>query len=241
MNWKPMKSTMLVVAALSCLLTATLQADEPAANKISAEGRAFFEKEVRPLLVKRCFECHGRSEAKGGLSLASVDGWKQGGESGPAIVAGKPDESLLIEAINYGSWEMPPAERGGKLPEKEIAILTKWVEMGAPDPRIGGEVLGGMTLDEAESWWAFQPLPEVSPAESPIEVVKRIDALLNREIENRGLELAPAADRRTLLRRLTYDLTGLPPTHDEVEAFVADESPDALAKVIDFLKHSGPK
>ncbi|MCA9171678.1 MAG: DUF1549 domain-containing protein, partial [Planctomycetales bacterium] len=258
MNWKPMKSTMLVVAALSCLLTATLQADEPAANKISAEGRAFFEKEVRPLLVKRCFECHGGSEAKGGLSLASVDGWKQGGDSGPAVVPGKPDESLLIEAINYGSWEMPPAERGGKLPEKEIAILTKWVEMGAPDPRTGGEVLGGMTLDEAKNWWAFKALPEVPPVSTTDfqsvensnlsatdwksvvrqEDVQRIDELLLKEIESRGLEIAPSADRRTLLRRLTYDLTGLPPTHEQIEAFVADDSPSALEKEIDRLLDS---
>ncbi|MEZ5948364.1 MAG: DUF1549 domain-containing protein [Planctomycetaceae bacterium] len=231
---------MLVILTFSCMITATAksQAEESAANTMSAEARAFFEKEVRPLLIKRCFECHGGSKTEGGLSLASAEGWKLGGDSGPAIVPGKPDESLLIEAINYGSLEMPPAERGGKLAAREIAILTKWVEMGAPDPRTGSEVLGGMTLDEAKSWWAFQPLPEVSPAESPIEDIERIDALLNREIENRGLELAPAADRRTLLRRLTYDLTGLPPTHDEVEAFVADESPDALAKVIDRLLDS---
>lgn len=240
MNRTPKTSSMLVILTFSCMITATAksQAEESAANTMSAEARAFFEKEVRPLLIKRCFECHGGSKTEGGLSLASAEGWKLGGDSGPAIVPGKPDESLLIEAINYGSLEMPPAERGGKLAAREIAILTKWVEMGAPDPRTGSEVLGGMTLDEAKSWWAFQPLPEVSPAESPIEDIERIDALLNREIENRGLELAPAADRRTLLRRLTYDLTGLPPTHDEVEAFVADESPDALAKVIDRLLDS---
>lgn len=228
----------LGVFILLLLSAVAVKAEEPASNKISAEARAFFEKEVRPLLVKRCFECHGGSEAKGGLSLASVDGWKQGGDSGPAIVPGKPDESHLIEAINYESWEMPPAERGGKLPAREIAILTKWVKLGAPDPRTGSEVLGGMTLDEAQSWWAFQPLPEVSPAKSQIEDVARIDALLNREIESRGLEMAPAADRRTLLRRLTYDLTGLPPTHEEVEAFVADDSPDAMDKVIERLLDS---
>ncbi len=145
--------------------------------------------------------------------------------------------AYLIEAINYESWEMPPAERGGKLPDDEIAILTKWVEMGAPDPRTGSEVLGGMTLDEAESWWAFQPLPESPPAPAT-EDVKRINDLLLREIEGRHLNLAARADRRTLLRRLTYDLTGLPPTHDEVEAFVADESPDALSKAIDRVLDS---
>jgi len=238
MNLKPKQSSFFVVVALLCLFTSLAKADNTVAEDLSAEDLAFFEKEVRPLLVKRCFECHGGSEAEGGLSLASAEGWKHGGDSGPAIVPGKPDESYLIEAINYESWEMPPAERGGKLPEKEIAILTKWVEMGAPDPRTGSEVLGGMTLDEAKNWWAFQPLPELSPAESPNEDIERIDALLNREIENRGLEIAPAADRRTLLRRLTYDLTGLPPTHQQVEAFVADQAPDALSKVIERLLDS---
>ncbi len=126
-----MKWTTLLIVVLSWTPTATLYADESAANSISAEGRDFFEKEVRPLLVKRCFECHGGSEAEGGLSLASAEGWKHGGDSGPAIVPGKPDESFLVQAINYESWEMPPVERGGKLPDKEIAILTKWVEMGA--------------------------------------------------------------------------------------------------------------
>jgi hypothetical protein len=223
---------------LSSFIALTIsQADEPTADTISSEKREFFEKEVRPLLVKRCFECHGGSEAKGGLSLASAGGWKQGGDSGPAIVPGKPEESFLIEAINYESWEMPPADRGGQLPDDEIAILTKWVEMGAPDPRTGREVLGGMTLDEAQDWWAFQPLPNLPPADSAADV-QHIDELLQREIESHGLEFASAADRRTLLRRLTYDLTGLPPTHDEVDAFVADPSPDALSKAIDRLLDS---
>jgi len=237
MNRTPMKLDILVIAALLCMSTATLQAEDPAASTLSAEDRAFFEKEVRPLLVKRCFECHGGSAAEGGLTLASAEGWQHGGDSGPAIVPGKPNESYLIEAINYESWEMPPAERGGKLPEKEIAILTKWVEMGAPDPRTGSEVLGGMTKDEAESWWAFQPLPDVPQAKRS-EDVQRVDDLLNREIESRGLELAPAAERRTLLRRLTYDLTGLPPTHEEVETFVTDESTNAISKVIERLLES---
>ena len=116
MNRKPIKLTMLVVAALSCLFTSSAKADETVVEKVSTEDRAFFEKEVRPLLVKRCFECHGGSEAEGGLSLASAEGWKHGGDSGPAIVPGKPDESYLIEAINYESWEMPPAERVASFP-----------------------------------------------------------------------------------------------------------------------------
>nr|MCU0719615.1 hypothetical protein [Pirellula sp.] len=114
---------------------------------ISPADREFFEKEVRPILVKRCFECHGGSAAEGGLSLASKSGWEQGGESGPAIIPGAPHSSLLIDAINHQSLIMPPKERSEKLPSNEIAVLTKWVELGAPDPRTGDQVIGGMTRE----------------------------------------------------------------------------------------------
>ncbi len=247
-----------VLALCHGLMTAVLMADEPTEVTISAEHREFFEKDVRPLLVKRCFECHGGSESDGGLSLASANGWQRGGDSGPAVVPREAENSLLIKAINYASLEMPPADRGGKLPDNEIAILTKWVAMGAPDPRVGDEILGGMTLEEAKTWWSFQPLPELPAASTTDfqsvesnnlsatqwksvvqpEDVRRIDDLLLREIESRNLELVTAADRRTLLRRLTYDLTGLPPTHEAVESFVADESSDAVAKVIERLLDS---
>ena len=227
------------LVAFLWLLTAssTSKSDEPVTDRIPAEDREFFEKKVRPLLIKRCFECHGGSEAAGGLSLASANGWKHGGDSGPAIAPGKPDESLLIEAINYESLEMPPLEAGGKLPDDEIVILTKWIAMGAPDPRVGSEVLGGMTLEEAREWWAFQPLPSLPPAD-PAADIRRVDELVEREIESQGLEVAPAADRRTFLRRLTYGLTGLPPSRVDVEAFVADESPQALPTAIERLLNS---
>ncbi|MBS0266891.1 MAG: DUF1549 domain-containing protein, partial [Planctomycetes bacterium] len=216
---------------------ASLHAAEPAAEPITPAGRDFFEKQVRPLLVKRCFECHGGTKAGGGLSLASGPGWQKGGDSGPAIVPGKPDESLLIKAINYDSFEMPPKDKGGKLPAEEIAILTKWVAMGAPDPRDGSEVLGGMTRAEAQRWWAFQPLPNTPVADIAADA-QHIDELIQREIAGHGLTTAPPADRRTLLRRLTYDLTGLPCTLAEVEAFVADQSPAALSQAIDRLLES---
>ena len=148
--------------------------DEPAASPMSADDRDFFEKQVRPLLVTRCLVCHGGTKAGGGLSLQSAQGWRKGGENGPAIVPGKPDDSLLIEAITYSSLEMPPADQGGKLPAEEIAILTKWVAMGAPDPRDGNDILGGMSREEAQQWWAFQPLP-ATPAEDVSKDVKRID------------------------------------------------------------------
>ncbi|MCU0871305.1 MAG: PSD1 and planctomycete cytochrome C domain-containing protein [Pirellulaceae bacterium] len=214
-----------------------VSADEAVAANISAEDRDFFERQVRPLLVKRCFECHGGTKAGGGLSLQTALGWRKGGETGPAIAPGKPDESLLIDAINYRSLEMPPADKGGQLSAEEIAVLTKWVARGAPDPRDGSDVLGGMTREEAQKWWAFQPLPKLDPAE-PVAEVKHIDALVDRELARRGLKPAPAADKRTLIRRLTYDLTGLPPTPEEVQAFLADEAPEALSQVIERLHHS---
>jgi hypothetical protein len=228
------------VIAVCCLFAAGAQlgAQESRADDIPAAHRDFFEKEVRPLLVKRCFECHDGKTTKGGFSLASAHGWQTGGDSGPAILPGKPDDSLLIRSIRYTDEDylMPPKKKG-KLPDEEIAILTKWVAMGAPDPRSGTEVLGGMTLEEAKTWLAFQPLPELAPANpaEPAADAAHIDELLQAEIEHNGLKTAPAADRRTLLRRLSYSLTGLPPSAAEVEAFLADASPDAFANQIERL------
>ena len=206
-------------------------AGEADAPVLTAEQREFFERQVRPLLVKRCFECHGGTKAAGGLSLATRAGWKKGGAGGPALVPGEPDQSLLIEAINHRGLEMPPVDRGGKLPAEEIALLTKWVAQGAPDPRDGSEALGGMTREEARAWWAFQPLASDSP---PAE----IDRLIEREWPARQLTPAPQADRRTLLRRAYYTLVGLPPTPAEMASFLADNSPDAFAKVVDRLLES---
>lgn len=223
------------VASLVLMLTSgsdVVGAEAPGAAKLSAEEREFFEKQVRPLLVKRCFECHGGTKAGGGLSLQTAKGWRKGGESGPAIVPGKPDESPLVAAINYKSLEMPPADKGGKLSADEIAILTKWVALGAPDPRDGSETLGGMTREEAQKWWAFQPLPTVPPADLEADA-RWIDELLQRELEQHRLVAAPRADPRTLIRRLSYDLTGLPPTAEQVDAFVADSSAAAWARAID--------
>jgi hypothetical protein len=228
------RSAVLVLLACSLLgLTANnfVAADETAANSISTEDRDFFEKHVRPLLVKRCFECHGGAKTGGGLSLQTAAGWRKGGESGPAILPGRPEESLLIKAINYGELEMPPSDKGGKLPADEIAILAKWVEMGAPDPRTADPNLGGMTVQEAKSWWAFQPLPSAGVAASPAA----IDGFIQRELEANSIQPSEAAEKRTLIRRATYDLTGVPPTPAEVDAFVADPSPDAFANIVERL------
>ncbi len=201
---------------------------------VDAQSLDFFEKQVRPLLVKRCFACHSGTKAGGGLSLETAAAWQQGGESGPAIVPGQPDESLLVKAINYDSLEMPPSDQGGKLPQDEIAVLTKWIAMGAPDPRGEQNTLGGMRRDQAHSWWSFQPLPHVHPDPVPTQ----IDAFLQARLEQHSLTTTTAADKRTLIRRATYDLTGLPPTPEEVDAFLADDAVDAFDKVIDRLLES---
>lgn len=199
-----------------------------------AADDAFFEAQIRPLLIEHCYRCHSGKKTNGGLALDTRSGWQKGGESGPAIIPGKPDESLLIQAINYESLEMPPQDAGGKLSDVKIAALTKWVRLGAADPREEVEHLGGMSLQEAKSWWAFQTLPPAEEHPDPADV----DRFISAELASRSLTANARADRRTLIRRATYDLTGLPPTPDEVERFFADESDTAFATAIERLLKS---
>jgi len=215
-----MMFVLAAAGALSGLLIDCAKADDD-----------FFEKQVRPLLVKRCYECHSSEKTRGGLSLESRSGWQRGGESGPAIVPGQPDESLLMRAVRYQDLEMPPRDKGGPLPDQEIAVLARWIAMGAPDPRIAESKIGGMSVEESRKWWSFQPLP---PADGNASSV-RIDEFLQQAQRERSLNPAPPTDRRTLIRRATYDLTGLPPTPAEVDAFLADTSEDAFSKVVERL------
>jgi hypothetical protein len=227
------------VSVLSKLLLAGAVAfmSQPVVMGADRAGEEFFEQRVRPLLAKRCLGCHGGTKAGGGLSLETADGWRTGGESGAAIVPGDVDGSLLIQAIEYRGLEMPPAEAGGRLPESEVAILREWVGRGAPDPRTAAGRIGGLTLEQALGWWSFQPLPAVTVADVPAAAAE-VDRLLSIARERAGIPESAAADRRTLLRRLTYDLTGLPPTHAELTAFEADASPGAYAAVIERLLSS---
>jgi hypothetical protein len=182
-----------------------------------AEDHAFFESKVRPVLLEYCYECHSGENTKGGLALDTKQGWEKGGDTGPAIVPGKPDESLLIKAVRYHDDDlaMPPKKKGGKLPEAVIADLVEWVKMGAPDPRVAAAKIAGMKADEAKAWWAFQPLPKVDASKS-------IDDFIDAKLANAKLTPATPADPRTLIRRLSYDLTGLPPSAEDVEAFVRE-------------------
>jgi hypothetical protein len=231
----------LPIFLLVGLLVSPVRGEAPAPTDPAA--LEFFEKQVRPLLASRCQTCHGASKSKGDLRLDSRASILKGGNNGPAVVPGKPDESLLIDAINYGElYQMPPKS---KLPAQEIATLTRWVALGAPWP--GPEdVKGGpgpsatpsaFNLRERARHWSFQPVrdaaaPNVKRAEWPRNP---IDRFLLAAMESQGLAPAPEADKRTLIRRLTFDLTGLPPTPEEVAAFLADDAPGAYEALVERL------
>ncbi len=204
----------------------------------------FFEKSIRPLLVGKCQGCHGASKQKGGLRLDSRAAILAGGNSGPAVVPGDPKASPLIEAINYGELaQMPPKS---KLPGPEITALTRWVQTGAhwgPDASPVGTTRAasadfGPTLRERSRFWSFQPLHRVVPPETadPRGWVRNpIDRFILNGLNRPGLAPAPEAPRRTLIRRLSFDLIGLPPTFAEVDAFLADNRPDAYERLVDRL------
>lgn len=223
-------------------LLALLLSAVPTSVFADEAGDEFFEKAVRPLLVERCLKCHGDEKPKGGLKLSSRTALLTGGDTGPAVVAGKPQESLLIQAIQYQDEpKMPPK---GKLPAEEIATLTKWVAMGLPWPEAkvetataGAKTLAFTITDEQRRFWSFQPVKAVPPPAVKDVAWPRndLDRFILAALQAKGIPPAPRADKRTLIRRATFDLTGLPPAPEDVEAFVKDESPDAYAKLIDHL------
>ncbi len=235
-----MCSRLRTAAILLGCLASCLGSVATAAEKVSPEHLKFFETNVRPLLVRKCLSCHGEDHQKGSLRLDSLEAILKGGDSGPAIVPGKPDESLLVEAIRYESFEMPPS---GKLSDKEIDTLVRWVELGAPWP--GGETArirrtdADKITEEDRQWWSYQPLrkPQV-PAAGSGWARNPIDRFIAARLESEGLKPAPEADRATLIRRLYFDLIGLPPSPEEVQAFVNDESPDAYEKLVNKLLDS---
>jgi mono/diheme cytochrome c family protein len=210
---------------------------------VAEDDADFFEKKVRPIFSERCESCHSTAKGKssGGLALDTLDGWQKGGDSGSPVVPGKPDQSLLIQAVQYaeGGPQMPPKANGGKLSDTEIASLVEWVRRGAPDTRTAKRI-GGMTPDEARLWWSFQPVRAVvSPVVKAVDWPQNdLDRFVLAKLEERKLPPAPPSDRRMLLRRATFDLTGLPPTPDEVQAYLSDPSPDAFSKVIERLLNS---
>ena len=192
----------------------------------------FFEAKIRPVLATHCFECHGHKD-KGGLKLDSREAILQGGESGPAIVPGKPQKSLLMTAVQHADpdLEMPPKK---KLPPEVIADLSQWIRAGAvwPEGKALGFATGEITAEQRKHW-AYQPL-KGNAAQTPAEE-NFIDAHVRGRLKEQGLQSVDLADRRTLIRRVTFNLTGLPPTPMEVEAFLKDQKADAWYRVVERL------
>ena len=235
--------TVLVFAFLICH-TACLKAQESTqgdAVAFTSEQLEFFENKVRPLLIDKCYSCHGPESKplEGGLNLSSRKGLLSGGDTGPAIVVGAPDESLLIDVVNYGDvYEMPPDT---KMSAEEIGILTKWVKDGAAWPETGeSEEVVRESFDlqsRKDSHWVWKPIqkrkvPTVENIDWPADPV---DNFILEKLESAGLPPAGDAGRRVLIRRAYFDLIGLPPSPEKVEAFVGDETPKAFEKVVDEL------
>ena len=215
---------------------ATPTADEKPAT---AEQLAFFEKKIRPVLIDKCYPCHSeeaKKGPKGGLLVNTRDGVRKGGDSGPAVVPGNPKASLLVKALKGdGAEAMPPKE---KLSADVVADFEAWVKMGAPDPRTGkaaAKKADAIDIEKGKQHWAFQP-PKVSrDAKRSAGTSEAIDAFVLAKLTEKNLTPNPSADKRTLLRRVYFDLVGLPPTPEQVEAFLADKSPTAFEKVVDEL------
>ena len=212
-----------------------------------SEKLEFFENKVRPVLVEHCYECHSQeAEAKGtlmaGLSMDSLEGLTKGGDSGPALTPGDPAKSLIVEAVNYRNDDMamPPK---GKLDEAQIQILTEWVQMGAPWP--GSDTAMAVPHgEEPYDWekfrtghWSFQPILKSAPPEvtDTTWIKSDIDRFVLARLEAAGLRPNVPAERNLLVRRAFLDLTGLPPSAEQVTTFLADESPEAFEKVVDLL------
>jgi cytochrome c553 len=191
-------------------------------------GDEFFETKIRPVLVEQCQKCHGEKKAKGGLRLDSRSGWEKGGDNGPAILRKKASASLLIKMIRRGEDSPPQMPPEHPLAASVVDDFVRWVDLGAPDPRTGTvAVAKQIDWKAAGEFWAFRP-----PAASRS---RPIDAYLEEKLAAQKLKPAAAADRWTLLRRVTFDLTGLPPTEAEMKAFLEDSSPGAFEKVVDRL------
>lgn len=236
---KPMKSYLQISLLLLTMLSSTTLAiqDEEQQEEFTAQQLEFFESKVRPILVNRCYECHSGERTEGGLSLESRKAILHGGDYGPAIEVGDPDESLIIDAVNYGDfYEMPPKS---KLPQEEIDILTRWVEDGAAWPATddiaisNGEEFDIEILKEQHWCWEAVVRPQVPRIDSDW-ASDPLDKFIEKQVTEAGLKLAPQADRATLLRRVCFDLIGLPPTQEQIQSFVVEQS-TTFEQIVDEL------
>jgi mono/diheme cytochrome c family protein len=235
MTHRSIPSTLLAVAVSTCGFAQPACAAGP--DAAGSKQIEFFETKVRPIFAEKCQKCHGADKQKGGLRLDSRDAVLKGGESGAVVVPGKPAESPMIDAVNYRGLEMPPT---GKLKEREIAALVEWIRMGAPWPKEKAPAAGSRRsdfsiTDEDRHYWAFQSVghPQPPHVRRGEWVANPIDAFVLAGLEEKGLAPNPPADPRTLIRRVFFDLLGLPPTPEEVDAFVADHSPSAYERLVD--------
>src|SRR3954469_1404808 len=239
-----MKKSLLISTAVLMAFGCWAHAEDtaPAAPvKLSPDQTQFFEAKIRPILTANCYKCHSveQGKAKGKLTLDTRDGLLKGGENGQVVTPGEPDKSKLITAVTYNDPDLQMPPKGEKLADKDIADLVAWVKMGAPDPRVtapGGEKLPGLT-DKARAHWAYQPVkdPPVPSVHDTAWVRTPVDNFILTKLDQAEMKPSPQAGKETLIRRATYDLIGLPPTPEEVHAFVQDQSPNAFEKVVDRL------
>ncbi|HLY09222.1 MAG TPA: PSD1 and planctomycete cytochrome C domain-containing protein [Planctomycetota bacterium] len=229
----------LLAAPLSLAAQQEPQADSPAP---SPEGVEYFEQQIRPVLVERCYSCHSASAAKlkGGLRLDTREGLRKGGDTGPSIDPRDPARSLLLRAIRRDAdvEKMPPKD-SDQLSAAQIRAFQTWVTMGAPDPRAAASAPAKPRIDVAEARrrWPFCPVaePALPAVRDTVWARTPVDGFILAKLEEKGIRPAPDADPRTLIRRVTYDLTGLPPTPEEIDAFLSDASSDAFRRVVDRL------
>jgi mono/diheme cytochrome c family protein len=218
--------TMFLLVAVSLGL-----ADQPS----RAAEEEFFPKQIAPILEQHCLRCHGKKSQRGGLSLATTSDALAGGDSGPVLIPGKPDESHLLALVSGDKPKMP--KKAAPLNAQQVALLRKWIEQGAPWPK---DVSLAERKETGETWWSLKPFvrPSVPAGHSSGWARNPIDAFVLDRLEKQGMKPSPEVDRRTLIRRLSFDLLGLPPSPAEIDAFVRDSSPDAYERLVDRLLDS---
>jgi len=226
---------LIISVMMGCSMVASVDAnDAPQKDR----GVDFFEAKIRPVLIKHCYECHASDSKsiRGGLLLDTRADTLKGGDSGTALVPGKPAESLLLESLNFDSFEMPPS---GKLAPEIIADFETWIKMGAPDPRKGKSnvVRHRIDIEQGKQFWAFQPIQKrsIPTVSDPNWNRTDIDRFIRSAQDQQKLKPAAGADRITLVRRLYYDLIGLPPTPEQIDQYLNDKSDDATARLVDQL------
>lgn len=231
-----------IFLVLLCCSGTIVDADEGESNSSSESDFAFFESKIRPLLVKHCYECHSSESDEGGLRVDLRDAIRTGGERGPAVVPGRPNASVLLTAITHADPDLKMPPKQPKLSKSEIADIRKWIERGAPDPRADEAASpreSWKEADAAKEHWAYQPpmqsaIPDVEDARWPL---RDLDRFILAALTKQGMKPSADADFQTLLRRVHFDLVGLPPSPADVDQFLTDQqargTDQALADVVD--------